>query len=104
MIVFIFAVQIVFVLAQGAAVFSTAFLALRILGNSHPLAKVVAMGFSYLAWSGCTVAGYALSGGDGGLMDGFGLVLLLCFTALLSSVFYCLIWALAPYFTRPSNG
>lgn len=78
------ALIILFMIAQGAAVFTTAQLGLRLMRTSHWLAKAAAMVFSYLGWVGFTIAGYALIGGESGLMDGLGLVLFLCFTALVS--------------------
>jgi hypothetical protein len=50
------------------------------------------MAVSYVAWITLTISGYALLGGDGGLMDGFGMVLVLCFTALVSTFIYLVIW------------
>jgi hypothetical protein len=54
------------------------------------------MAVSYAGWVAATIVGYALIGGDGGLMDGFGMVLFLCFTALISSLVYLLLWAFWP--------
>ena len=81
-----------FMIAQGAVVFGTAFLALRLLKSSHWLAKAAAMTLSYVAWIILTITGYSLLGGEGGLMDGFGMALMLCFTALISSVVYGIVW------------
>jgi hypothetical protein len=91
-----------FVAAQGAVVVSTAGLVLKYVGTSNWLAKVAASAASYVAWMAVTIAGYTILGGDGGLMDGFGLVLSLCFTALLSSLAFLVIWLLRPFFTRAS--
>ncbi len=82
--------------AQGAVVFGTAYIALRLIRTSHWLAKVLAMVVSCLAWIAFTITGYVLLGGDGGLMDGFGFILMLCFSATIGSIAYLLIWTLAP--------
>ena len=87
---------LLFAAAQGAAVFATAYLGLRLLKKSHWLAKGAAMAASYAGWSSLTLIGYALMSGDGGLMDGFGLVLVLCLTALVSSIVYAVVWAMLP--------
>jgi hypothetical protein len=85
-----------FVVAQGAVVFVTAYLGLRGIGNSHWLAKLAAMSLSYLAWIIFTVGGYSLAGGDGSFMKGFAVVLGLCFTALVSSLGFLLVWLVWP--------
>jgi hypothetical protein len=85
---------VLFMAVQGAVVFGTARLGLQLLKVSHWVAKVTAMSISYVAWIAFTITAYALPGGDFGLMDGFGLVLFLCFTALISSFVYLLIWIL----------
>ena len=85
-----------FAAAQGAAIFATAFLALRILKASRTLAKAAAMIVSYTGWAAFTVVAYALLGGGGGLMEGFGLVLFLCFTAFASSLAYLVAWSFWP--------
>jgi hypothetical protein len=91
-----FALIILFSIAQGAAIFGTAYLALRLLKTAHRFSKVAAMSVSYAAWVALTIAGYTLLGGEGGLMDGFGLVIFLCLTALISSLVYLLMWMLRP--------
>jgi len=83
-----------FVAAQGATIVGSAWLVLRLLHTSRRGAKMAAVAASYAAWTGFTVTGYAMLGGDGGLMDGFGLVLLLCLTALVSSFIFLVIWVL----------
>jgi len=97
--------MLLFAAAQGAVVFSTAYLALRMLKTSRGPAKVAAMAASYLAWATFTVAGYVGLGGEGGLMDGLGFVLLLCVSAFLSSCVFTLVWTLAHGATRePTHG
>lgn len=83
---------IAFVVAQGAAVFSTAWLGLRFLRRSGGPAKGLAIGSSYVGWIGMTVGGYCLLGGDGGLMDGMGFLLFLCLTCAVSSLAYLNAW------------
>lgn len=72
--------------------FATAFAATRIIRADTRCAKAAAMVISYAGWVAITIGGYGAMGGEGGLMDGFGLVLVLCFTALISSVAYLIAW------------
>jgi hypothetical protein len=85
-----------FVAAQGAAVFATAYFMLRVLRSANWLAKFAAMTLSYFAWIAFTVWGYFVTGGDGSFMKGFSLVLMLCCTALASSLAYLLLWLVWP--------
>lgn len=80
---------------QGLVVFGSAYAMWRWRNFSNGLIKAPLMLVSWLAWSILTIAGYAALGGDGGLMDGFGLVLILCITALLGSLLFLLGWLLA---------
>ena len=57
---------LLFAVAQGAAIFATAFLGLRILRADHRLARVPAMTISYAAWIAFTITGYGLLGGEPG--------------------------------------
>lgn len=82
----------IFAAVQGAVVFITAFASRRIIGTDTRSSRVVAMVLSYIGWVVITIGGYSAIGGDGGLMDGFGFVLALCFTALISSVAYTVAW------------
>jgi hypothetical protein len=84
-----------FAAAQGGAVFATAWWGLRRLGTDHWLAKAAAMAVSYAAWIAFTLLLYTLMGGQGGYMDGFALLLSLCWTALVSSGLYLAAWLLA---------
>lgn len=90
---------ILFMALQGALIFITARFGLRLVRGSRWLGKVLAMLLSYFGWIFLTITAYMLLGGDGGLMDGFGFVLLLCFAALISSLLYLIVWVL-----RPSKG
>ena len=83
-----------FAAAQGFAVLVTAAIALHLLGASSWQAKFLAMAVSYIAWIAFTVGGYSLLGGEGGFMDGFGMLLLLCFTALVSSFIWLVLWTI----------
>ncbi len=85
-----------FVALQGAVIFVTARLGLRLMRVSHWLGKVAAMLLSYFGWIFFTIMGYLLTGGDAGLFDGLGAVLLLCFTALISSLLYLIAWVRQP--------
>jgi len=77
---------------QGAVVFETARRSLQLMRVSHWLGKIVAMFLSYFGWISLTIAGYLLTGGDAGLMDGLGFVLFLCFTAMISTSVYLIAW------------
>jgi hypothetical protein len=90
------ALALLFIIAQGAAVFGTAWIGTRLIGTSSRLAKAAAMALSYVGWAAFTLAAYACFGGDAGFFDGFGLILFLCFTALISSLVYGLAWAFWP--------
>lgn len=94
---------ILFSIAQGAAIFGTAYLALRLLKTARWFSKVAAISISHVAWVAFTISGYTLLGGEGGLMDGLGLVIFLCLTALISSLVYLLVWMLRPGFRRVAN-
>lgn len=87
---------LLFMAAQGAVVFLTARWGLRHLEISHWPGKIAAMVISYIAWILFTFAAYTLSGGEGGLMDGFGLVIVCFFSAMISSFVYLLIWLFYP--------
>ncbi|NEX91916.1 hypothetical protein [Caulobacter sp. 17J65-9] len=87
---------LVFVAAQGAVIFATALLALRLLKTWHWLAKIVAMLVAYLAWTVATIGAYFAAGGEGGLMDGGAILLQACFTALVSTLGYLALWIVWP--------
>ncbi|MBB4615523.1 hypothetical protein [Novosphingobium taihuense] len=80
---------------QGLVVFGSAYALWHWRGFSNVWLKAPLMLMSWLGWCILTIAGYAALGGDGGLMDGFGLVLILCITALLGSLLFLLGWVLA---------
>lgn len=84
-----------FACAQGLVVFLTAYAFWRWRGLRNGWWKPPLMTASWLAWCVLTIAGYAAIGGEGGLMDGFGLVLILCFTALFGSLVFLIGWLLA---------
>ena len=88
------------VLAQGAVIFGTAYLALRLLKTRHPAAKVLAMGLSWFGWVIVTCTGYFAIGGDGSIMKGFAVVLLLCVMAAGASLAYLAGWMLWPLTQR----
>jgi multidrug transporter EmrE-like cation transporter len=92
-----------FAAAQGFAVLLTAAFGLHLLKRSSSLAKFVSMALSYAGWVTFTIVGYSLLGGEGGLMDGFGLVLFLCFTALISSFLYLVAWTVFDRFSGASK-
>lgn len=96
MSIFTFVFALIFFAVQGLAVLVTAAIAVKLLRIDHWSVKIAAMLVSYLAWIAFTLSGYAVLGGEGGLMDGFGMMLMLCFTALLSSAFWTAAWLVAP--------
>ena len=87
-----------FALAQGGAIFGTAYFAWRKFSLKSASWKPALMIISYLGWIALTLAAYTGLGGDGGLMDGFGMLLTLFLTAAISSFIYLCAWLLAPYF------
>lgn len=88
-------ILIVIASVQGLVVFGSSYAMWHWRNFSNGWIKAPLMLLSWLAWSILTIAGYAALGGDGGLMDGFGLVLILCITALLGSLLFLLGWLLA---------
>lgn len=83
---------IAFSALQGAAVFLIAFLACRILGKTDRLSNLLSMSVSWLLWITLTIGGYRLLGGSGAIMEGFGLIMVLCLFATLSSLAYLFLW------------
>src|SRR5690349_8780237 len=92
MAVLIMVPAVLFMAAQGAVIFLTAHWCLRLLEISHWVGKTAAMSISYVAWIVFTIGAYTLLGGEGGLMDGFGFILILCFSAMISSLVYLVVW------------
>lgn len=90
-----FVILIVIASVQGLVVFGSAYALWNWRNFSNGWLKAPLILLSWLAWCILTIAGYAALGGDGGLMDGFGLVLILCITALLGSLLFLLGWLLA---------
>lgn len=83
-----------FVLLQGAAIFATAFGVAYFFGLKSAWWKPILMLASWFGWAALTITGYLATGGDGGLMDGFGMILTLCFTALISALVFTAGWCL----------
>ena len=94
---------LVFMAAQGAVIFLTARWALQSLRLSHWAWKIAAMIVSAIAWIAFTITTYILLGGEGGLMDGFGFVLILCFMATISAFVYLLFWLACPSRNEPEE-
>jgi hypothetical protein len=94
------AIYLTVMAAQGGVVFATAWLALWLMKRRSIVAKVLAMAVSWAAWIAFTLAAYILPGGSGGLMEGFGLVLVLCVTATVSTVAYLAVWILWPHVVK----
>lgn len=92
---------LVFMAAQGAVIFLTARWVLQSLRLSHWAWKIAAMMISTIAWIAFTITTYILLGGDAGLMDGFGFVLILCFMAMISAFVYLLFWLACPSRNEP---
>jgi len=57
------------------------------------------MALSCVGWIAITLGGYTLLGGEGALLDGFGLLLFLCLTCIASSLIYLVAWTV-PAFRR----
>lgn len=95
---------LVFVAAQGAAIVGTALLLSWKLGQRGWLAKIGLTAASYLGWVAFTLLGYTMLGGEGGFMDGMGLMLSLCSFALVSSTIYLVVWLAAPLFRNKVHG
>lgn len=89
-----------FIAAQGAVIFGTAYVGSKMIRRSSRSAKAWSMLISWFAWVAFTIIGYGMLGGDGGLMDGFGLLLTLCFTALASTFIFLMAWVTLPTFRR----
>ena len=87
---------IIFGTLQGLVVFLTAFLARRLLRKSGWLSKILSMTAACVFWIVGTLAAYVLLGGDGGLMDGFGLLLVLFFNCCIASAIVLAIWLTRP--------
>lgn len=92
-----------FPVAQGAAIFTTAWLLMRLWGKSHPLLKVAAMTISYVGWCLFTILLYGLLGG-GGLMEGGFLLVAALGSALLSAGLYLAGWMMVPLFKSRQHG
>ncbi len=43
-------------------------------------------------------------GGEGGLMDGMGLIIMLCLSCLISSAIYLVVWLFFPAFMKTKHG
>ena len=86
---------LVFVFAQGGAIFVTAQLGIRLTNARHRTAKAVSMVLSYLFWVALTYAGYLLVGGESTLMNGRNFLLLASCTAFVSASIYLFMWTRA---------
>ncbi len=93
-----------FALAQGGAIFLTAWLAKRYLNLGSAWWKPLLMLMSYFAWIVATGVGYTLLGGEWGMMDGGLFMLSLFGTAAKSAMLYAVVWQVAPLFLRHENG
>jgi len=78
--------------AQGAVVFGTAWLAARIFRWTSSVAKLGAVAASYVLWAGFPMFAYFQIGGDGGLMDGFGMILAVAAIGFVGSVGFAILW------------
>ena len=83
-----------FVFAQGAAIFMTAFIGLRVTGATHWSAKAVAMVVSYAGWVALTYLGYLAMGGESTIQNGANFLQFAFSTALASSAVFYLMWAI----------
>jgi len=85
-----------FMAAQGGAIFATAFLSALLLRTNTAPSKILQMGLSWLGWVVLTIGGYMLLGGEGGLMDGFGLILMLCSMSVIPTTICTVVWVIWP--------
>ena len=90
-----------FLAAQGGVVFLTARHLLCALNIPRWPGKIAAVVISYIAWTAFTITAYTLGGGENGMMDGGLFVLMLCFSAMISSLLYLLIWLFIPSANTP---
>ena len=88
-----------FMLAQGIAIFGTAWLLAELTGKAGPLAKLLWMGLSYLGWVAFTFLLFGLMGADIYLLPAAGAA-----SAILPSALFGGMWLVLPYLKRPSNG
>jgi hypothetical protein len=87
---------LLFAVAQGGVVFITAWLLSSFVKSQSCLSKLGLMLASYCIWAAITLGGFytMMGGGSGGLFEGMGFPMILCITALLSSLVYAVIWSL----------
>jgi hypothetical protein len=90
---------LLFMLAQGAAIFGTAWLLALISAKRGFFWKIAWMVTSYLGWVVFTFVLFWLTGADIYIIPAAGAV-----SAILPSVLFGAGWLALPYFTRPSNG
>ena len=88
--------MILYVVLPGAVIVVTARVILRLMRLSRRLGKVIAVLLSNLGWLLLTITAYLQTGGDAGLLDGFGAVFLFCFIGLISSLLYLIVWVQQP--------
>lgn len=87
---------VLFAVAQGGVIFLTALVAVRRLGLDSNAARIVSMVLSWAGWIVFTLIGYFALGGEGGIMDGFGMLLILFRTASISAFIYLIAWICLP--------
>ena len=88
-----------FMFAQGAAIFGTAFGLALLSKKRGALAKIGWMLISYVGWVVFTFVLFGLMGADIYLIPAAGAV-----SAILPSVLFGAFWLAAPYLVRQSNG
>jgi hypothetical protein len=89
-----------FIIAQGGAVFLTAWLAHRYLALAAGWWKPMLMLLSYFAWVFATGIGWSLLGGGWGLMEGGVMILSLFVSAALSSLVFLVFWLVLPLMNK----
>lgn len=85
---------------QGLVIFVTAWAAMRWLKLVNPWWKPLFIAISWLTWCVGTITVFHLTGGGGGLMDGMGMMLMLCATAFVSALAYAVGWIVWPFLRR----
>lgn len=89
---------------QGAAVWGTAVLLRNLLQLTGRWHRAPVMLGTWLAWFVAAIILYTLAGGEGGLMDGFGMLLMLAALSLAGTLGWTVVWlAMEPTLAPPHH-
>jgi len=92
-------VALLFVAAQGGAIFSTAFAAARVTGKNSLMAKAVWMILSYIGWVVFTFTLFGVMGADVFIIPMVGAI-----TAFFSALLYLGMWIMSPTLKAKLHG